>query len=110
MIEKLTHKITKALKKFIKDLQNSSEERKTFWTYFLSILAMIIIIIIWLNFFSPIPNNQIASSTPSPQSSINFFDTLKTGFIIIYQGIINEIIHLYHIFITPNKIIITPSQ
>lgn len=110
MIEQIIKQVTGSIKKFIKSLQNSSEERKSFWTYFLSILSMILVIIIWLNFFSPIPSNQIAATQSSPQPSISFFDTLKTGFMIIYQGVINEIANLYHLFITPHNLTITPSQ
>jgi len=75
----------KAIKKFIKELQESSEERKTRWLYGGSAVVFVFVMVFWVSFIKM----EVASS--SNPKNINTFATIKLGMESTYNSFIKAV-------------------
>jgi hypothetical protein len=102
------NKILKKFEKYLKKLQESDEQTKKTATIVGTIFIMVVIFLIWLQFFNPI--SQPAAATPPEQNQFSFFDTFKNGLNIIGGAIGGEIKNLSQTLGSPRQYIINPPQ
>ncbi|OGZ02232.1 MAG: hypothetical protein A2430_02275 [Candidatus Liptonbacteria bacterium RIFOXYC1_FULL_36_8] len=75
----------KAIKKFIRELQESSEERKTRWLYGSSAVVFVFVMVFWVSFI------KMEVSSSSNLKNINAFATIKLGMESTYNSFIKAV-------------------
>ncbi len=100
--------ILEKFEKYLKKLQQSGESTKKTATAIGTAIIMIIIVLIWFQFFNPI--SQPAAATPPEQNQISFFSTFKNGLSIVGGAIGNEIKNVLRGLSSPRQYIINSPQ
>lgn len=98
--------------KFLQKLQDSDESTKRRWMFIITAIVMVIVIYLWLAYFN---NLIVGFAQPQLQelqesSEFTFWQTMKNGTAILYQGSIDKIRDFGEILQTPREYIISPPR
>lgn len=99
--------------KFLERLQNADEDRKERWLIISSIIAGVIVIILWVKYFVTIANIGSAGEpavAAEGTRGFGFSETMRSGMRIIAEGVWQKIRSFSEALQTPREYIVKPPQ
>lgn len=97
---------------FLERLQSANESTKRRWLIGSTAIAMVIVIYIWLAYFSALVGGSPSQTNPptDAEGGFTFWQAVKNGSAIVYEGFLDKMKLLGTILRTPREYIIQPLQ
>ncbi|RJQ28637.1 hypothetical protein C4571_03135 [Candidatus Parcubacteria bacterium] len=96
---------------FLHKIQSADEPTKRKWVVVFSTIAMALVVYVWLAYFNNLIGNSVAPASNEPvQEEPTFFDAVRRGSAILYEGFKGKIQDLGGILKAPREYIIQPPR
>lgn len=100
-------------KSFLEKLQSADEVTKKRWMVLSTVVVMAVVVYIWLAYFNSLVASFSQQQVPSGSQANEgrtFWQTMKNGAAILYQGFMNKLRFLSDILSSPREYIIQPPR